>query len=146
MNALRSAPSLLRDEYSDPRSPEVQLACVALLRALGHASSKEVATRASALHGRVEPDRFVAWCRYQNIVLLVYRGLKVDSALADTLRDRLREPVQALTGHSLYQTKRLRELLKTFDAAGVPVMVLKGTGLDVWLYGGLDAALRPTTT
>ncbi len=121
---------------SDARSPEVQLACVALLRALGHASSEAVAMRAGALRGRVEPDRFEAWCRYQNIILLVYRGLEADSALAETLRDRLRETVRALTGHSLYQTKRLRELLETFDTAGLPVMVLKGTGLDVWLYGG----------
>lgn len=136
MEASRSTPSLLRDKYSDPRSPEVQLACVALLHSLDHASPEEVAKRASALRGRVEPDRFAAWCRYQNIVLLVYRGLEVDSALAETLRDRLREPVRALTGHSLYQTKRLRELLETFDTAGLPVMVLKGTGLDVWLYGG----------
>lgn len=136
MNAPRSTPHLLGNWSSDPRSTEVQLACLALLHALGHASPEDVAARADTLRGRVEPDRFAAWCRYQNIVLLVYRGLKVESVLTEKLRGRLREQVKVLTGHSLYQTKRLQELLETFHAAGVPVMVLKGTGLDVWLYEG----------
>lgn len=136
MSAFGSASRRPENRPPDTRSPEVQLACVALLRTLGHASSEEVAARARALRDRVEPDRLTAWCRYQNIVLLVYRGLKVESALAENLRDRLRGQVQALAGHSLYQTKRLRELLEAFHTAGVPVMVLKGTGLDVWLYGG----------
>ena len=121
---------------SDARSPEVQLACTALLRTLGHATSEMVSTRARTLRGRVQAGRFVAWCRYQNIVLPVYRGLRAEAALTERLRNRLKRPAQALTGHSLYQTKRLRELLEAFYAAGVPVMVLKGTGLDVWVYGG----------
>jgi len=109
---------------------------MALLHTLGCASPEDVATRASALRGCVQADRLIAWCLYQNIVLPVYRGLKVESALAEKLRSRLKGQVKALTGHSLYQTKSLRELLEAFHTAGMPVMVLKGTGLDVWLYGG----------
>ncbi len=121
---------------SDARSPEVQLACTALLRTLGYATSDMVSTRARTLRDRVQVGRLVAWCHYQNIVIPVYRGLKAESALAEKLRGHLKGQVKALTGHSLYQTKVLRELLETFNAEGMPVMVLKGTGLDVWLYGG----------
>ena len=136
MTAFTSAGQSSGQRSPDAKSPEVQLACTALLRTLGYATSEELATCARTLNDRVRPDRFVAWCRYQKIVLPVYRGLRVESALAERLRDRLRGQAQALTGHSLYQTKRLRELLEAFCAAGVPVMVLKGTGLDVWVYGG----------
>ncbi len=82
---------------SDARSPEVQLACTALLRTLGYATSEMVSTCARTLRGRVQVGRLVAWCHHQNIVIPVYRGLKAESALAEKLRGHLKGQVKALT-------------------------------------------------
>lgn len=99
----------------------------------------------SSLHGTVPQDRddadfcddrFRDYAVRHGVVPSVYRaaldGGPSTRREANVLHASAREAAAA----ALFQTQVLRELLARFDAAGVPVVVLKGIHLDARYYDG----------
>jgi len=116
-------------------SPEATLACTALRVALDRSPPEALRSRLATDH---DPARVTRFCVYHGIAPSVHRALTIveDAPPATPLQRALTPSVQACAATGLHKAQVLANALQQFANAGIEVMPLKGTGLDVRVYDG----------
>jgi hypothetical protein len=116
-------------------SPEAQLACTALQVALDRAEPDALR---SQLTPALDAERVARFCVHHGIVPSVYRALRTVNGEPNAvpLRETLAPSMQACAATGLHKAQVLADVLRRLADAGVEVMPLKGTGLDVRFYDG----------
>lgn len=116
-------------------SPEAQLACTALQVALDRAEPDALR---SQLTPALDAERVARFCVHHGIVPSVHRALRTVSGEPSSapLREALAPSVQACAATGLHKAQVLADVLRRLADAGVEVVPLKGTGLDVRFYDG----------
>jgi hypothetical protein len=135
-------------------SPEARLAVRCVRDSVGDASGQrrhaeashaEASQAGKAVAEEVDGEALAAYCRYHGIAPSVHRVLRRQACKAEACKaggaaPRLARAVapaaRAGAGAGLLQARQLAEILKRFDRAGIRVIPLKGTSLDVRCYGG----------
>lgn len=116
-------------------SAEARLACTALRVALNRGGPERLRSR---LEADLDPERVARFCVYHGIVPSVHRALQTvaDHPSVAPLQQALMPSVQACAATGLHKAQVLENVLREFAEAGIEVIPLKGTGLDVRFYDG----------
>ena len=82
------------------------------------------------------------WGNHHRVLPLLYlRAKERNAVLPEPVEEELREAYEGNVAYSLLNASELLQLLKEFEAVGVPILPFKGVVLAAELYG--DVAARP---
>ncbi len=99
------------------------------------------ALRANCRHGEIDWQRTRALAERTRVAPLLFRALRDVPEVPDDVRDALHISYLATARRNLLFRHELGTVLRTFAAARIPVLVLKGTALIETVYSSI--ALRP---